>query len=46
VCHWHGYSMLIYGLLGKEYDDRKVQDAGHGRSDITALIFEFKLPAI
>ncbi|KAM6493857.1 putative AAA-ATPase domain containing protein [Amanita muscaria] len=44
--------MLIYALFGKEYDVRMEQDAGHGRSDITAhpfsaqrflaLIFEIK----
>jgi len=44
--------MLIYALLGKEYDVRMEQDAGHGRSDIMAhplssrclpaLIFEIK----
>ena len=44
--------MLFYALLGQEYDVRMEQDAGHGRSDITAhpfspqgllaLIFEIK----
>ena len=44
--------MLIFALFGKEYDVRIEQDAGHGRSDITAhpfspqrwqaLIFEIK----
>jgi PD-(D/E)XK nuclease superfamily len=44
--------MLIFTLFGKEYDVRMEQDAGHGRSDITAhpfspqrllaLIFEIK----
>ena len=44
--------MLIFALFGKEYDVRMEQDAGHGRSDITAhpfspqrllaLIFEIK----
>jgi hypothetical protein len=28
--------MLIFALFGKEYDVRMEQDAGHGRSDITA----------
>ena len=47
--------MLIFSLLGKEYDVRMEQDAGHGRSDITAhpfsprcdlsLIFEIKAVA-
>ena len=44
--------MLMFALSGKEYDVRMEQDAGHGRSDITAhpfspqhlltLIFEIK----
>ena len=44
--------MLIFALLGKEYDVRMEQDAGHGQSDITAhpfspqrllaLVFEIK----
>jgi len=44
--------MLIFALFGQEYDVRMEQDAGHGRSDITAhpfspqhllaLIFEIK----
>ena len=47
--------MLIFMLFGKEYDVRMEQDAGHGRSDITAhpssphrflaLIFEIKAVA-
>jgi hypothetical protein len=47
--------MLIFALLGKEYDVRMEQDAGHARSDITvnpfgpqrvlALIFEIKAVA-
>lgn len=47
--------MLIFALFGKEYDVRMEQDAGHGRSDITAhplrqsrdlsLIFEIKAVA-
>jgi hypothetical protein len=31
--------MLIFALFGKEYDVRMEQDAGHGRSDITAHPF-------
>jgi PD-(D/E)XK nuclease superfamily len=31
--------MLIYALFGKEYDVRMEQDAGNGRSDITAHPF-------
>lgn len=31
--------MLIYALFGKEYGVRMEQDAGHGRSDITAHPF-------
>ncbi|KAF8689338.1 hypothetical protein AX14_003358 [Amanita brunnescens Koide BX004] len=31
--------MLIFVLLGREYDVRMEQDAGHGRSDITAHPF-------
>jgi hypothetical protein len=47
--------MLIFTLFGKEYDIKMEQDAGHGRSDITAhpfspqqklaLIFEINLVA-
>ena len=47
--------MLIFSLFGKQYDVRMEEDAGHGRSDITAhplspqcdlsLIFEIKAVA-